>query len=290
MNPSQGQESAMRPRDFDRIRQMAYDFCGVDLDGKQVLVSARLGKKVRDLGLDSFEKYCEHVAKDSSGGAFTEMIDALTTNHTSFFRESRHFDFLRTVILPGLPPTAPLRIWSAACSSGEEPYTIAFSLVDALGQSAFSRASITATDISTRVLKKAARGLYPQTALSSLTPGMMKHCLLKGKGQYEGQCLIRPEIRKMIDFRQLNLLEDCSSVGPFEVIFCRNVMIYFDVPTQQTAVNHLISRLVPGGYLLIGHAESLNGIEHPLRTLCSATFQKPGRGALPENVRLRRLR
>lgn len=290
MSPGPDQVAAMRSSDFERIRQMTYDFCGVDLDGKQVLVSARLGKKVRELGLASFDRYCEHVANDPSGSAFSEMIDALTTNHTSFFRESRHFEFLRTVILPGLAPAAPLRIWSAACSSGEEPYTIAFSLVDALGSAAMTKVSITATDISTRVLKKAQRGLYPQAALSALTPAMMKNCLLKGNGQYQGQCLVRPEIREMIDFRQLNLLEDCSSVGPFEVIFCRNVMIYFDLPTQQTAVNQLISRLAPGGYLLIGHAESLNGIEHPLRTICTATFQKSGNGAVPKDYRQRKAR
>jgi chemotaxis protein methyltransferase CheR len=138
--------------------------------------------------------------------------------------------------------------------------------------------SILGTDISTRVLKKAERGLYPETALAALTPRMRKSCLLKGTGKYQGQCLVKPEVRALIDFQQFNLLEDCSSVGPFQVIFCRNMMIYFDLPTQQTVVDNLVSRLVPGGYLLIGHAESLNGIKHSLKSVCSATFQKPGSG------------
>ena len=269
-------EGVMRPRDFDLIRQMAYDFCGVDLGGKQVLVASRLGKKVRELGFPSFEKYCEHVQKDGHGDSFTAMIDALTTNHTSFFREARHFTFLRDVILPELPADSPLYLWSAACSTGEEPYTIAFALIEALGGEAFSRVSITATDISTRVLKKAEQGLYPASSLSALPIAMMRDCLLKGTGKYADQCLVKREVRDLVNFQQLNLLEDCSSVGPFQVIFCRNVMIYFDQPTQQAVVNQLISRLVPGGYLLIGHAESLNGIEHPLKYICSATYRKPG--------------
>jgi len=269
-------ECVMRPHEFQTIRQMAYDFCGVDLEGKQVLVSARLGKKVRELSLPSFEAYCDYVRKDHSGDAFTAMIDALTTNHTSFFREIKHFTFLQETILPNLPPSSTLDIWSAACSSGEEPYTIAFSLIQKLGDATFSRVSITATDISTRVLQKAKKGLYPASSLSSLPNDLMRKCLLKGTGQYAGDCLVKPEIRKLVDFRQLNLLKDCSSVGPFQVIFCRNVMIYFDLPTQQTVVDNLVSRLVPGGYLFIGHAESLNGIRHSLKYICSAIYRKPG--------------
>ncbi len=266
----------LRPRDFDLIRQMAYDFCGVDLGGKQVLVASRLGKKVRELGFPSFEKYCEHLQKNGHGDSFTAMIDALTTNHTSFFREARHFVFLRDVILPELPAGSPLHLWSAACSTGEEPYTIAFALIEALGREAFSRVSITATDISTRVLEKAEQGLYPVSSLTRLPVAMMRDCLLKGTGQYSGQCLIKREVRDLIKFQQLNLLEDSSSVGPFQVIFCRNVMIYFDLQTQQAVINQLVSRLVPGGYLLIGHAESLNGIHHSLEHICSATYRKPG--------------
>jgi chemotaxis protein methyltransferase CheR len=266
----------MRPREFERIRQMAYEFCGVDLKGKQILVSARLGKKIRLLNLPSFTEYCDRVEGDTSGALFTEMIDALTTNHTSFFREARHFDFLRGTVLPSLAGQGPINIWSAACSTGEEPYTIAFTVIDALGQEAYSRLSITATDISTRVLEKAKRGLYPLTSLSALSTEMRRECLMKGTGEYIGQCMVKPGIKKMIDFQQWNLMHQSPSFGPFEVIFCRNVMIYFDQETQQTVVDNLVSRLVPGGYLLIGHAESLNGITHSLEYMCSATYRKPG--------------
>ena len=285
-NPTQRDRTQMQPRDFDRIRQMAYEHCGVDLGGKQVLVEARLGKKVREMGLPSFQDYCEHVRKDASGEAFTAMIDALTTNHTSFFREARHFEFLRSVVLPHLPDASAVRIWSAACSSGEEPYSIAFGIIEALGEAAYRRLTITATDISTRVLRKAEQGVYPASSLAALSPDMMRSCLLKGKDKYTDACLVKREVRDLIKFQQLNLLHDCSSVGPFEVIFCRNVMIYFDQPTQQVVVDNLISRLQPGGYLLIGHAESLNGIRHSLEYVSSATYRKAGKSNQDPSPRL----
>ncbi len=266
--------SLLQPHDFEQIRRLVYDFCGVDLTGKQVLVGTRLGGKLRELGLPSFEKYFDYLQRDASGQAFTTMIDALTTNHTSFFRERQHFDFLRQTILPALPAREPLTIWSAACSSGEEPYTIAFSLIEELSDAAFSRIGILATDISTRVLDRARRGLYPAAGLEGLSLTTRRLCLLKGTGDYAGSCLVKPEVRALIDFRRYNLLEDCSSFGPFQVIFCRNVMIYFDLETQQAVVDRLVSRLVPGGYLLIGHSESLNGIRHSLQYIAPATYRK----------------
>jgi chemotaxis protein methyltransferase CheR len=273
---------AMRPHDFDQIRQMVYQFCGVDLQGKEVLVGTRLAKNVRELGFPSFEAYCTEVKRNPSGQLFTSMIDALTTNHTSFFREEAHFKFLKETILPGLPANSKVAIWSAACSTGEEPYTIAFSLIDALGEDAFTRAAIMATDISTRVLSQAQRGLYPSAHLQQqLSAATLKRCLLRGVGNYANQCLVKPEVRAMVTFAQFNLLGEYSSMGPFEVIFCRNVMIYFDRATQQSVVNKLASRLAPGGYLFIGHSESLNGIEHPLLYVRPATYRKSGssRGA-----------
>lgn len=272
-----GSEDAftMRPHDFEQIREMMYAFCGVDLQGKQVLVGTRLAKKVRTMGFASFAAYCAALKQNPSSDLFTETIDALTTNHTSFYREEAHFNFLQQVVLPALSPAAEVAVWSAACSTGEEPYTIAFSLIDALGDAAFSRASILATDISTRVLEEAKRGLYPLDRVQrQLSPELMRRCLLRGKGEYTGHCLVKPEVRNLMRFRQFNLLDDCSSFGPFQVIFCRNVMIYFDRETQQRVVNSLAGRLVPGGYLFIGHSESLNGIQHPLTYVRPATYRK----------------
>jgi chemotaxis protein methyltransferase CheR len=265
----------LRPREFQLIRTVMYDKYGVDLEGKEVLVAARLGKKMREVGLSSLTQYYELVQKDLTGKAMTSMADALFTNHTSFFRESQHFDFLRKVIVPELGPTAPIRIWSAACSSGEEPYSIAFTLMEELDAAAPSRVRILATDISTTVLATAERGLYPASRFQHISADRLRRHLLKGFGTSEGNYLVKKETRALVEFRRLNLMEDFSKLGHFSVIFCRNVMIYFDQKTQQTLVNNLAARLEPGGYLLIGHAESLNGIKHPLTYLSPATYRKP---------------
>jgi chemotaxis protein methyltransferase CheR len=264
----------LQPREFNLIRRMVYEKFGIDLEGKEVLVAARLGKKLREQGLSSFKQYYEHVQKDTTGDALTTMVDALTTNHTSFFRETQHFDFLRKVILPELQPPGQIRIWSAACSTGEEPYSIAFTLMEELGQSASSRAHILATDISTRVLATAQRGLYPASRFQQVPVDRMRRHLLKGSGASTGDYMVKKETRALVEFKRLNLMEDFSSVGLFSVIFCRNVMIYFDRETQQSLVNRLAAQLEPGGYLLIGHAESLNGVEHSLKYLCPATYRR----------------
>ena len=265
----------LRPREFHLIRRMVYEHFGIDLDGKEVLVAARLGKKMRELGLSSFKQYYEHVEQDATGEALTTMVDALTTNHTSFFREAQHFDYLRKVIVPALQPTGQLRIWSAACSTGEEPYSIAFTLREELGEATSAKVRILATDISTRVLAKAERGLYPASRFQQIPVDRMRRHLLKGSGASAGDYMVKKETRALVEFQRLNLMEDFSHVGLFSVIFCRNVMIYFDQETQQGLVNRLAAQLEPGGYLLIGHAESLNGIEHPLKYLCPATYRKP---------------
>ncbi len=264
----------LRARDFKLIRDIIYQKIGVDLAGKEVLVAARIGKTMRELRIASFEQYCAHVQRDPTGEAMTTMVDALVTNHTSFFREPQHFDFLRRIILPELPPDAPVRIWSAACSSGEEPYSIAFTLIEELGYPTVSQARILATDISERILAAAKRGLYPGSRFQSVPLERLRRHMLKGYGQSEGQYMMKKEVRGLVDFQQVNLMEDFSRVGMFSAIFCRNVMIYFDQMTQQRLVNRLAAQLEPGGYLLIGHAESLNGMEQPLTYVCPATYRK----------------
>ncbi len=270
------QPAGMRQREFEQVRQMVYDFCGLDLTGKQVLVDARLRKKIQDGGFQNVEAFLDHVRRNPKSEAFADMIDVLTTNHTSFFRENQHFELLRNTIVPSFAGADRLQLWSAACSTGEEPYTITFSLLDAMGEAAFSRVEILATDISTRVLAKAQKGLYPVSAVSQLPADLRRRCLLKGSGQYADQCLVKRELRELVTFRQFNLLDDCSTFGPFHVIFCRNVMIYFDQQTQEKVVNRLAARLHPGGYLLIGHSESLSGLDQPLQYIAPATYRKAG--------------
>jgi len=268
-------ESALKPAEFAKIRRLAYDTFGLDLrPGKETLVSARLGKHIRKSGCGSFDEYYRRVVEDSTGEALTQLIDALTTNHTSFFREPAHFDFLRRTFLPGRKDRGTIDIWSAACSSGEEPYSIAMCLLDELGPAAAGRVRILAADISTHVLAKARQGVYPAERFEGLPGDMLRKYLLRGEGRWAGWYRMKKEVRAMITFRQMNLLEPAPAVGPFGLIFCRNVMIYFDKPTQQRVVDRLTDSLETGGYLFIGHSESLNGIGQRFDYIRPATYRK----------------
>ncbi|HVJ07077.1 MAG TPA: protein-glutamate O-methyltransferase CheR [Acidisarcina sp.] len=268
--------SAMSEHEFEEIREMCYQHCGINLQGKEVLVFARLSNQVRKMGLSSFREYCEKVKGDSSGQLMASMIDVLTTNHTSFFREPQHFEFLRKKILPALKPSDSISVWSAACSSGEEPFSIAISLLEELGEKAASRIHILATDVSTRMLKKAERGCYPEDSFSGIPMEMLHRYLLKGLGPSRGVYKVKEKVRALIEFRHANLMESFAHLGRFSVIFCRNVMIYFDQPTQQRLVHRLADCLLPGGYLLVGHSESLNSTRQPLRYIAPAIYRKDG--------------
>jgi chemotaxis protein methyltransferase CheR len=261
--------------EFAKIRRLAYDTFGLDLRaGKETLVSARLGKKMRESGCRSFEEYYRHVVGDSSGEALVSLIDALTTNHTSFFREPAHFDFLRKTFLPEFKSRASIAIWSAACSSGEEPYSIAMCMLEELGAAAAGKVRILATDISTRVLARAEKGIYPAERFEGLPAMQLRSHWLRGERDWAGSYRAKKEVRALVEFRRLNLLEPVSHMGTFPLIFCRNVMIYFDKPTQQRVVERLAGCLEPGGYLLTGHAESLTGVEHSLRYVQPAIYRK----------------
>jgi chemotaxis protein methyltransferase CheR len=263
-------------REFDQFRKLAYDTAGIDLQpGKEQLVSARLGKKMRELKLSSYQDYYDFVAADKTGDALIAMIDVLTTNHTSFFREIAHFDFLRKTILPGLRDRSQISIWCAASSTGEEPYSIAFSVLEELGMAALPKLSVLATDISTRVLAAAQKGVYPAERFREFPPQQLRQYLLRGEGRWKNWYQVRKEIRNAIHFERLNLMEQFTHSAPYQVIFCRNVMIYFDRPTQEHVVQRLSQFLEPGGYLLIGHAESLNGTKHSLQYIRPATYRKP---------------
>jgi len=265
----------LKANEFAKIRQLAYNTFGLDLRaGKETLVSARLGKHIRRSGCRSFDEYYEHVVGDVTGDALIDLIDALTTNHTSFFREAAHFGFLRKTFLPEWKSRGSIDIWSAACSTGEEPYSIAMSVLEELGAVSPSKIQILATDISTRVLATAEKGIYPAERLEGLSPVLLRSYWLRGEGDFTGCYRVKKEVRALVDFRRLNLLEPDSQIGHFQLIFCRNVMIYFDKATQQRVVSHLVAHLQPGGYLLTGHAESLTGIAHGLRYVQPAVYRK----------------
>jgi chemotaxis protein methyltransferase CheR len=265
-------------REFSKFSALAREKFGLELrQGKEELVSTRLRKKMREVGIGSFREYYDFVLADRTGDALIAMIDALATNHTSFLRERAHFDFLRTQLLPEIAGRAQFTIWSAACSTGEEPYTIAFTLLDALGPRAAQRARILATDISTKALNAAAQGVFANERLEGLPMEWRRKFLLRGERKWEGFFRVRPEVSAMISFRRLNLIEPLPQMGPMALVFCRNVMIYFDRGTQEGLVNRITEKLDPGGYLFVGHSESLSGIQHELEYVSPAIYRKRGR-------------
>lgn len=280
MNPTR-----LSPRTFAEVRALAYKVAGIDLqEGKVDMVAARLTKRARVHGFEDSEAYFRAVQADSSGDLRSDFIDALTTNHTSFFREPAHFDFLRDSILPHLRQRDQFTIWTAAAATGEEPHSIAVTLAEELGllasvggqRNSSARAAIKATDISTRALAIAKRGVYPEERFRGLPADFLRRNTLRGRGEQAGNYCFRPEIRNLIRFEQLNLMEPLPAEGPFPLIFLRNIMIYFDRPTQERVVAALTAKLEPGGYLFVGHSESLNGIQHSLEHVKVAIYRRPG--------------
>lgn len=264
-------------RDLKAISQLVYEKSGITLhSGKRALVMARLQRRVRQGGFETFEQYLKHVKADTSGDELTALLDAIATNHTSFFRELQHFEFLRSVVLPPLAARSPVSQilgWSAACSSGEEPYTIAMTCIDQLGDQA-RRVRLLASDLSTKVLSMAKAGVYRAERVENVAYETLRKHFEKGLGAQHGTVRVSPAVRLMVEFRQINLLEPPLSPGGFDFIFCRNVMIYFDAAVQQRVVAHLERRLAPGGYLFISHSESLNGISHGLTWAAPAIYRK----------------
>lgn len=280
MNPAVDSAAALGPvrlteDEYRDIAHLARHSFGLELgEGKQQMVAGRLAKKMRELNFRSVREYQQYVKSDTTGEALVSLIDVLTTNHTNFFREPAHFDFLRERILPERP--GPLRVWCAASSTGEEPYSIAMTLREH-GKPSEGH-SILATDISTRVLAAAERGMYRADRFPAEGPEpWIRKFLQRGDGRGEGWYRMRPEVRGMIEFKRLNLIEPLPKIGPFAIIFCRNVMIYFGRETQELVVNQLTTRLEPGGFLLVGHSESLTGVKHGLEQIKPAVYRKPGR-------------
>lgn len=263
---------ALTDRELDRIIKLVYARSGITLhEGKRELVVARLQKRLRTLGHASFGEYVSFVERDPSGQEIVTLLDAIATNHTHFFREPSHFDFIVDAIAPRLAPGAPLRLWSAPCSTGEEVYTIAMTLQMRAPRVAYQ---MLGSDLSTKALAAARAGVYRLSQVESIPRDTLKRFFEKGIGEQAGLARVRPELRRHLTFRHLNLLEIADLGERFEVIFCRNVMIYFDRTVQQRVITMLERHLVPGGHLFISHSESLNGLTHGLRWVAPATFQR----------------
>ncbi len=264
----------MTRREFEWIRTLAREKFGLDLrTGKEELVSARLGRILREGRFRSFDDYFRHVTEDETEQSLIALINALTTNFTSFDREPAHFDFLRHSVIPALGHRERIEVWSAACASGEEPYSIAFCLLDELGLEAAARIRILASDISTKALETARIGMYPAERFAGLARERLRRYLLRGAGRWQGWYKVKPDVQRLVEFRRINLVEPNLAAGVFPVVFCRNVLIYFDKRTQEQVVNRLVRHLEPGGYLFVGHAESLSGIRHGFEYIRPATYR-----------------
>ncbi|HEX3799602.1 MAG TPA: protein-glutamate O-methyltransferase CheR [Verrucomicrobiae bacterium] len=259
------------------IIHFIYERCRIRLHaGKEALIKARLGKRIRHLGFSTLAEYCDFLRTRGDDEEFTRVVDALTTNFTNFMREEEHFKFLVEKALPAMlrPGEKKFHVWSAASSSGEEAYTAAFYLAEHYTLAQGWDWCITASDISTKVLERARLGLYVEDRLSAVPQEWRRKYFQKGTGQWAGYYRIKRSLSERVNFEQINLIEDYHHAQPFEIIFCRNVMIYFDRATQEQLVNRLCRFLVPGGYLFIGHSESLNGLNVPLRCLRPSIYQR----------------
>lgn len=252
--PDSAKVFAFTPRDFARIRTLIYRQAGIALtESKQEMVYSRLARRLRAKGLSSFEEYLDGLENGRDSEEWEAFTNALTTNLTSFFREAHHFPMLAEHLQN---MKAPLSIWCSASSTGEEPYSIAMTVCEAFG-TLTPPVSIVATDIDTNVLETAANGVYPIERIDKMAQERVKRFFQRGKGDRSGLVRVRPELRQLITFKQLNLLASSWPVsGPFDVIFCRNVMIYFDKPTQSRILERFVPLLKPEGLLFAGHSEN----------------------------------
>ena len=253
--------------EFVRLRDWLKGAAGIHLGAaKRTLVTSRLAKRLRETGCTTFTDYQRLI--DTGGDERQIAIDLLTTNETYFFREPGHFEFLAE-LLPTLPPQRVVRVWSAACSSGEEPYSVAMLLASQLRMRPWE---VVATDISTRMLDAARTGLFRMERAARIPAALRSEYCLRGTGQYEGMLLVARSLRERVQFAHANLTGPLPDVGEFDVIFLRNVMIYFDTETKRRVVEQLITRLRPGGHLVIGHSESLNDVTRLVHSLAPSIY------------------
>jgi chemotaxis protein methyltransferase CheR len=264
----------LSPREFEQIRKLAYRTFGLDLKpGKEELVSARLRKLVRHGGFQSFQDYYRQIVEDRTGQALAGMIDALATNHTAFLREPDHFQFLRAQVLPQLAGRETVEAWSAACSTGEEVWTLACVLNEAVRGRGIR---LVATDISNKALRFASAACYPLERCRDLPPAWLSR-YFAADGSPPQSYRVTAALRAQVQFQRINLVERLPWPHRFPVIFCRNVMIYFDRSTQERVVRQLAEHLEPGGYLFVGHAESLTRVSHGLEYVQPAIYRNPSK-------------
>ncbi|WP_430392088.1 CheR family methyltransferase [Dyella sp. 20L07] len=265
--------------EFEFLRAFVYEHCGISLgEHKRQLVQGRLLRRLRALQLRDFASYCELLRRDPQG-ELGELASAISTNVTAFFRESHHFDQLTNELLPRWIAEKKgggrLRIWSAGCATGEEPYTLAIVLAEALEKHGSNiDAKILATDLSPQALETARKGVYPIERLEGVSTERRRRWFLRGEGEYDQYACVHPRLRELVSILPLNLLHDWPMQGPFDAIFCRNVVIYFDKPTKQRLFQRYAGLLPDGGYLFLGHSESMYGLNDGFDLIGRTVYRK----------------
>lgn len=278
-SPAAGADVSLTRDDMKFIAALVYEQAGIVIrEHKEAMTRGRLARRVKALGLTSVAEYCAFLKTPQAAGELPELINAVTTNHTAFFRERHHFDHLRKDVMPRLVQERAgrrgrIRIWSAACSSGEEPYSIAASCREAIGNRHDIDFKILATDIDTDILARAEAGIYPTDLIERLPADVKPLMKLEGNGA-RGEVRMADEMRRMIAFKRLNLIEKWPMSGPFDVIFCRNVFIYFDTQTKASILDRFVTLLAPGGFLYLGHSESLPQPHANLRLIGRTIYER----------------
>ncbi|MFT4174855.1 MAG: protein-glutamate O-methyltransferase CheR [Rhodocyclaceae bacterium] len=263
--------SALSPQAFSHLQRLFADASGISLSsGKQTLVASRLRGRVERLGLDDFDAYCAYLRAPDNADERQRAIDLLTTNETYFFREPAHFELL-TQQIKGPMANGELRVWSAACSTGEEPYSIAMTLAS---HRASGNWEVIASDLSSRALAAARRGLFRMQRIELMPSGYLQRFCLRGTGEYAGHMLMQRALRDKIQVLSHNLLDDAASLGVFDVVFLRNALIYFDLHKKQAILARVVAQLRPGGLLFVGHSESLHGHRLPLQRVDKAVYRR----------------
>ncbi len=270
----------MSDAEFNKLSKFIFEVYGIKMPiVKKVMLQSRLQKRLRELQITSYKDYIDYVFSQQGENEVIHMMDVVSTNKTDFFRESTHFDFLSREIIKKehVPKNTRniLKIWSAGCSSGEEPYTLAMVLADFGDENPMFDFQILATDISTRMLETAAKAIYSEEKVEIVPMALKKKFLLRSKDRALKTIRIVPALRSKISFKRLNLIDPVYDVhDTFDIVFCRNVLIYFDRPTQEKVINKLCSHLKPGGYFFLGHSESVTGMQVPLKQIKPTIFTK----------------
>lgn len=266
-------------RNFELLSRYIYDYSGIKMPiGKKTMLEGRLRRRLRVVGIDSLDHYCDYLFKhDGIQSEAIHLIDVVTTNKTDFFREPKHFEHLIDHALPDLVSKGHrrLRVWSSACSIGAEPYTLAMVIEDFIKAKGGPDYSILATDLSTDVLQVARRGVFSTAMIDPVDTERRKRYVMEPLDRNRGEVRIHPKLRSKVGFARLNLMDSSYVVGDaMHVIFCRNVLIYFDKPTQEKVLQRLCDKLLPGGYLYVGHSETITGFDLPVKQVANTVFQK----------------